>query len=479
MQAIQSLGIKTKKATQDFSNTFLGVVSSRVFLYATLAFFILQAVFIALSTKAGIPPDENYHIAFIRLFTENNLSPFLVNQEGYFFLGEVVRTPFFIYHYILSFIAFPFKDFEYLYLILRFVNISLAFASILVVVKISKELRLGSLVRNLSIFMICNTLMFVFLSAGVSYDNLFILISLLVILFFLKLLKKPSPTNILFFCVLLLFGSLIKVTFLPIGFITSVILLLTYRRSLGKNLFSYPTYRLATHTRVNKILIVVAVGLLLLVTHRYALNVIRYKNYTPSCLQVQTYEQCSQNRLFTRNERVFGSDRRTAEKGLVEYLPVWSFLIQERTFGISSHKSILPTKSILIVTSILILLYVVAISRYFRRSEDKKIGFLLLITGFYLAILVLENYSIYTASGRVTFVVHGRYTFAVLPIVFLLGNYYLAQLFSKKTSLACLVLIILPVFLYSSLPSYINKTNAEWHTNKLQPINQKLKRISP
>src|SRR4029078_6207021 len=126
----------------------------------------------------AIPPDERFHYGTVQLFAQNGWLPFIHNQLGHYNLGEVAHTPYFLYGYILS---IPYHFLNHVngsIYILRLLNIALGAASLYVAYRLFSKLGLPQAVRNLSIFMMANTLMFVFLSASVSYDNLFIFIVL-------------------------------------------------------------------------------------------------------------------------------------------------------------------------------------------------------------------------------------------------------------------------------------------------------------
>jgi hypothetical protein len=466
--------IKSIPILNDMAIKFLSFVSSDIFLKITLGLFVLQSLFFALSVGLGLPPDESYHLAFIESFTKNGFNPFLEKQTSFFFLGEISRTPFFIYHYLFSFGYALVENIPKFYIILRLVNIMMAFGTLLLTIKVATELGVSKLVRNVSVFMLANTLMFLFLSSGVSYDNLFILVSMGTILLTLRLYQKIETSNLLLLIILILIGSLTKVNYLPIGAASIIVLVIQYLQSPLKVTCSTIVSSFKRKFRLNSALLV-CVGILIIpFLNRYAANLINYKTYAPDCQQVLTINQCRENRLFARNEEVFGSDRRKADKNIVEYFASWTVLMQERTYGVHSHKQILPSKITLLWINVLLILALVGTVRLWKKS-DKLMSVALFIIAFNGIVLFLENLSIYQGSGRVTFVLHGRYIFSVLPIMYLIGNHYMLNLVRNRYMQFSVIVVSVVVFAFSALPIFLMEADAQWYNNTVTNLIHSLK----
>ena len=92
------------------SRLVLDVISSKWFLRLAFAWFILQAVYFAITVRYGLPPDENYHYSYVQLFAKHFPSPLLPDQNHYGIIIEAVRNPFFLYHYLLGLVYFFFKN---------------------------------------------------------------------------------------------------------------------------------------------------------------------------------------------------------------------------------------------------------------------------------------------------------------------------------------------------------------------------------
>ena len=447
-------------------------VESGLFLKLTLAWFVLQAMFIAVSTLTLVPPDElAFHIPLVRLFAENGLSPILTGQDGYYYLGEVMRNPFMLYHYLLSFPYRVFGDSDASILLLRSINVGLGLASLLTVKKIAKQLGISAFVRNLSIFMLSNTLMFVFLFASINYDNLFILVSLLTFSVLISLARKMTTTNILHLLLLVAVGSLTKISYLPVGvFALGALVYLMVRdiRSNGFKVYGKPVQSVYSKVLLVALLIVGGFGLL-----KYVPNMVEFQTPTPKCDSVLTVEQCRENFIYKRNTTLQNGPVPDVSIGGFEYVTKWTSLMSHRTYGILGHKTTEPTK--LIATWSWILFYVGSIA-FIRKVRFNSLGRNLLMIGvaIYIAALIYQNYGGYVSKGIIDLAVQGRYLFAVLPIMLLITNQYIFELFRSTRAKFVLTFFTLIVFATAGLPSYLITTDQSWYTEPTRSINTRI-----
>ncbi len=436
------------------------ILSSNLFLKLVFLWFLVQAVYFAVTVRYGLPPDENYHYTYILLFAHHFPSPFLHDQGGYNVLIEAVRNPFFLYHYLLS---FPFMLFRHLpdsYIYLRLVNVALGTGSLWLVYKIAETIKVSALIRNLSLFMLSNTLMFVFLSAAINYDNLSIFLSLASVYLLLKLWHRITARDVLLFAVTLLSGAMVKINFLPLAFILLALLLFRYRRKLPAVYASFKSTFL-TYRKLNLVLVALLVFLGGLFIQRYVVNVVNYGTYAPACQTVRPITDCRKSSNFSRNELLYGIKRKAPKENLVGFAGTWGHLMEQRTYGVFSNKNFRPNKYITAWVSIIFLFSTIAIIRGWQKS-DKLLSILLIISLFYLIALLFENYHDYTRSGRIM-AVQGRYAFGVLPLLYLIGNHYGFKLLKGSLSRALFISITLLIFTVSSLPTYLHKSTSHWH----------------
>jgi hypothetical protein len=459
-----------KNALNIVLNKFIAFISSGLFLKIVFAWFLIQAVYMALSTKIGIPPDENYHISFIRLYSESGISPILTGQEGYFALGEAVKTPFFLYHYLMSFPYRLFSEFSGVVFLLRFINISFGAFSLLFVYRIGKSLKLSAPAINTSIFMLSNTIMFVFLSASVNYDNLFILLSLVTVCLVLNLLKALDYRKLLLLIITILGGMLVKVSFFPVV----LLVLPVFHKIFVEHTHIFRVFKNEWRKKLNLVLLGTVFVFGFLFSFKYIGNIINYGKYSPSCTQVLTIDQCRQNGIFSRSETYNKSVAPPTPRSTFEYFFDWVVRMQEGTFGIFGHKSTTPTPLIFIGFQLFIIIGFISLVRLIRRQESMIILVVTFIA-VYIFILVVKNNSIYEHRGIFELALQGRYAFAVLPLTYLVFNHYIFKLLNKKMYMSIFIVVMLVVFSSGGLPSYILATNPEWHTKPSQNVNRELR----
>ncbi len=449
------------KKFENASKLVLDAVASSWFLKLTFAWFILQAIFFAATTRYGLPPDEVYHFTYIKLFAENFPSPFLTNQGGYDVLLEATRNPFFLYHYLLSFPYLLVSSLDNSFIFLRFINILFGIGSLYLVYKIAVLSKLPALITNISIFMLCSTLMFVFLSGSISYDNLFVLLSLCGIFVMLKLLKKVSAKNILALTAIIVAGSLVKINFLPMAFVLVAIFAYKYHKKIPIVIFDFK--KSFNKARIINIFICILICMLgILFTEKYVLNLIHYKKLAPNCEQVRSLEDCRRNALFRREEMLVASNQK-GEIGLPQYTINWFSTMLDRTFGIFAHERFLPNKFIDIYSRILIVLSTVLIIRYWTFKDKILSIFTIIILFNTLSLLIFENYAKYKDTGILGLAVHGRYLFAILPLIYILANYYIFKNISSNIVKAIIICATILIFATSSLPTYLYKATKDWY----------------
>lgn len=440
-------------------NKFLRFIASPLFLKLSFVWFIIQALFMSLSTRLGVSPDETYHYSFIRLFEHNGWMPFIHDQTGYYALGEVKHSPFFLYHYLLSLPLHLFSNWHAVE-VLRLINIALAVWSLTLIVRLARRLRVLPLVTNLSIFMLVNTLMFVFLSGSINYDNLLIPVSLLSFIYLFDFLDRPRPKNLLKLLTACLAGSMIVINYLPILLV--IVVVVAYKiisdKGIRKRLFPGS---LSGLRNTNIPLLIIAIILSLLFLQRYGLNVVRYHSLSPSCQRFNTAAQCAQdgtlNRLNTVPKRP-NHPRPTP----FEYFTSWGWSMRSSTFGILGHESIDDNIVIRIWSELLLIGGFLAAIRYYRPSRNWNL--IIILGAFYTAVLFARIYHGYYQTGY-NFGIQGRYLFIFLPFTYFLFNRYILEALRKRSLQVSFIAISLLVFFISSLPTYALKTDPTWYKN--------------
>lgn len=457
------------KATSAFA--FLGsFVASKIFLRLTILWFVVQAIFMAVSTNVGIPPDERIHLGYAQLFVNNGWLPAIHDQSGFYWLGEVKQNPFFLYHYLMSLPLHLFAHSSHAVILLRFINIAFAILSLFVIVRISNLLGFSKLVRNLSLFMLCNTLMFVFLSSSINYDNLFTLVALTFVELTLRLWRTFSFRVFVPYVLVFFTGCFIKVSFLPIALASMVLLMVKIRRRDIKLLPGQFYHFVSTSSRwlLGLYVIMFLIFATLFIQH-FAVNAVRYHAITPACDRINTAEQCREDFIYARSE-IFRNGQVTKPTiSTFQYAATWADVMRRRTIGILGSKNIENT-SIISSWSQIMLVVSPLIIVWGLRKKDSLILVLLAVSAFYTLCLFLTNRSTYHNTGVYDLSVQGRYLFPVLPPLLLIVNHYIFG-WLKSSFAGLYILVTLVVFISAGLPSYLAYSNRDWYTVKTIPVN--------
>ncbi len=462
-----------EKSSTSLLQGLVGLISSQKFNYFIYFWFVFQAVYMALSTNLGISPDEIYHYSFIQLFAKNGWLPFIHNQTGYYMLGEVFRTPYFLYNYLLS---LPYHFIGHLnnpVVILRLINISLGLLSLYFVSRISDLLKYSNLVKNISLFIMANTLMFVFLSGMLNYDNLLILLTMLAVYLLLQLKNNYRLKYLFEIIIVLIAGLLTVINFVPIAIFIFTMLMLQNTTNLRNSLKHFGEYW-KVDKKINIFLSIVIGLLFFLFLQRTGFNIVKYHSLSPSCIKVNTQAQCLQSEIYVRDQNLNSLSAQVPKISIIKYTEEWVSLMNERTFGIFGHKSFRPTLLVKYWSQIFLILGVVAVIRIYKIKENTDTNIILMIILFYIFILLLENYKGYRHTGVVSIGVQGRYLFTVYPLILLFLNHYILRFLGKISLQSLFLASTIVVFFSASLPSYLIRTDQSWYTQSTEHINREI-----
>ncbi|PSO43389.1 hypothetical protein BRC19_00805 [Candidatus Saccharibacteria bacterium QS_5_54_17] len=361
-------------------------------------------------------------------------------------------------------------------MLFEFLNIALVLGGLIMFYKLMKRLDLSALTRNISLFMMATTLMFVFLAGGINYDNLLFLVAMSVFYFFVKFMQTRTLKSLLSLLILLVIAGLTKTAFMPIAAVVFVLTGYFAFRS-RKDIFSQVRGVLRLQKKQQAILGVLLILLLAfggLFVERYAVNLVEYGSVQPGCLQLHTHKQCSQWGVFSRRQK-FESTPTTYEFDPSEFSIKWAQRMRFYTFSAIGHASFAETNLIKYGSYAFIGLMVIASIRKFDRRE-KEVNILLAISIFFILLLLAVNYfGAYMTSGIFGIALQGRYAFPVLPLLYAVGNHYVFKLLAWKWLKALYALFILVIFIPSGVIHYIFWTGKNWHTEYTPEIHHAIK----
>ncbi|HCU57398.1 MAG TPA: hypothetical protein DF984_04085 [Anaerolineaceae bacterium] len=426
---------------------------TRICLFVLIFIFLAYAVFLALFLEEGIVPDESYRYEVSKHFSKtwgvpDNYSasytsgidipnnPYL----GYWIFGRIIN--------IFDLVA-PSATPRQQLVFLRIVNAIISTGTIFFCYLLAKESIPHKWWRLLPAFLLSNTLMFVFLSGGVSYDNLVNLVCFASIYYLVRVLKgKDFLSNSLGWLINILMGSLIKYSILPLTLVMGIVWL------------AY----LIKNRKVIKILAPKGIGniflfclfclIFILNLSLYGGNLLKFHSLIPSCRDTFTTEICKTSSYAIREQELALPEKLTLVQAIKQgnpepiryFFDEWIREMLKRIYGIMGHKNYFPIN---IAYFHVAFFWVLLLSfRYIKKPDFTKIS-LAAIFVFYMLVLVIMNYNTELAYGFNKYVaLQGRYLFPVIGIGYVLITHILTKTTNKLLRWGTTAALI-ALFLYS------------------------------
>ncbi|MDY0097091.1 MAG: DUF2142 domain-containing protein [Candidatus Dojkabacteria bacterium] len=431
--------------------------------YLLFIIFGISILFLAFKLRMGLSPDSLYHIEVSRAYSTTWGIP--ENTPDTYQWRDITRIPY-LYFWSNARILNLNNDFINEIILLRIINVIYSLGTVFVTYLISKEILKGKWARLMPVFLLTNTLMFLFLSSSINYDNLGNLFSVLGIFFFIKFVKsKLSIKYLLLMLIALCLGSFTKYTVLPLAFIlvllTCVQIFLERKNikgiKFGKELF---------------LLLPLSV-LLFFNIQIYGVNLIRYGGLEPNCEQILTHEQCLSNGVYYRDKVTMPAIEVNGISHIVEmivdgerenpivYFRYWIWNIVGKVYGIMGDNS-LETTDTLKALYLFFLTIGVVISVIFRK-ELKRLDYYLILTFlFYVLVLFFaQNYNMYLKHNHMYLALQGRYLFPVISIGYVMYSRVLLSM-KKKWLLYSILIPLILLFIYGCLPYFFLNVENHW-----------------
>jgi len=438
----------------------------RIYKIAKYTLFILFGItilFFAFRLRMGLSPDSSYHIEVSRAYSTTWGIP--ENTPDTYQWRDITRIPY-LYFWINARLLNLNDGNINEVILLRLVNVIYSLGTVFVTYLLSKEVLKGKWVRLMPVFLLTNTLMFLFLSSSINYDNLGNLFSVLGIYFFVKFVKsKLSIAYLLLMLIAVSLGSFTKYTVLPLAFIlvilSSVHIFLERKKikdiKFGKELF----------------LLLPLTILLFFNIQIYGVNLIKYGGLEPKCEQILTHEQCLSNGVYYRDMVTMPAIEVNGIAHIIQmitdgervnpviYFRYWIWNIVGKVYGIMGDNSLQTTDTLKVLY--LFFLSVGATLTFVYWKKFKRLDYYLLITFlFYVLVLFLaQNYKMYLKHNHMYLALQGRYLFPVISIGYVM--YIKTLFFIKKKWLFSLILIpLILLFIYGCIPYFFLNVESHW-----------------
>ncbi len=465
-------------------------------LAAVLVYFGARLVFFAVSISPLIPPDETTHFGICRIYSGTLLMP--ENSPDTYTYGLVTNIPYLYYWIMGRLLVLNFFGISDL-LFLRLLNILLALATIFFVLRMLRLLTDNRLARIVLAVAMTNTLMFSFLSASVSYDNLTNLLAAMAVYYLLAFFKTRSGGRLAFSLLCQFAGCLTKVAFLPLALILDITLLLHETGNIRNLPGALRTYFHAIgwprHVLMLGIFFFLALNIQL-----YVGNYLHHGSLTPTMAEVLSPGEAMQNRLEARNmifnlfkegkvsmgealdmtsqishpgdradakalifNYAYMKDEGSGLMGIGAYAVFWAEKMAATVFGIAGHLAMLSSGPTLWPFSALIILTVLSVLIRWRPSDILWLpSCLLMIVFSYASVLFVVNHRTYLDYWTPAIALQGRYIFPVLGPVYVLSTYYLLRLFRNKFARLAMSVAVCFIFIGFDFPYFLLRVTSQW-----------------
>ena len=474
-------------------------VASRRFFTAVVVVFIVQAVWIAISSNYPMAFDEDFHMGLIKLYSEHLLPFWSSHPAGGDAFGALTRDPSYLYHYLLGILYIPINavihSFSAQIIIFRLINICLFASGLYIFRKLLLASKASSLIVNLSLLLFVLIPVVPLLGAQINYDNLIIPITaycLLLGLNFVHSLKKNSFNLIVLLKLIAvcLFGSLVKYAFLPI-FLSLIIFILFYffrQYSVSKKI---KTSIISSWKISKKPAVYILLGLILILSfmavERYGVNIVKYHKPVPDCGQVLSYDNCKAYGPWIRDYNFSKNKHEHINTSPTAYSTRWAYGMWLRSYfsvggKISDYQSRGPlywpaiSGAIFIISGFFVLL--LKYRQVFKKYYSPAILLFSVATVSTVTILWATQYQFFLETNQPV-AINGRYLFPVAPLIlclFLLGYNELVKSQIIKTVL--ISLLIFCALLGGGAMTYILRSHPTWYwsNSPTNSINEYMKR---
>lgn len=458
------------------------IFASRAFFFVVLGFFVLQALWIALTALYPMAFDEDFHFGIIQIYAAH-WSPFLTehpaNADAF---GAIVRDPSYFYHYLMS---FPYRLFQHLVgdettriILLRIINVALFAYALVIFRRVLLRITHSNAFTHVAIAILTFVPIVPQLAAHVNYDNLLMVLVAWCFLLVTDIHRQFNAGRfdtrpLLILLALCLFTSIVKYAFLPIfaGIVLFVAIdawrnfgaLSTLRAAASKN------YKvLATRTKVGLVIVLLITGGLFF--QRFGVNTVLYHTPIPSCEKVLAVENCMAYGPWARDHQL-AQTKGDVDPNPLAYSFSWFRGLWWRLFfavngPLHSYTNYPPLPFPATAALALAGTMVILICTHFRRifAGQPLVQFAAIVTAVYCASLWLEDYKMYLETGQPV-AINGRYLIPVLLLMAVVGwrafHVALAKWPRAKVIAATLVLAC---FIYGGgVFTYILRSDATWY----------------
>lgn len=298
-------------------------LDSRKFLWLIIAFFVLNALWIACSFRYPMIYDEIFHLPLIKQYA-TQLSPYLTEPPKQF--------PFHIFgfHYLMSWpyrvIAMLTNNFMIQVIFLRIINIAVFATGLVVFARLFRKISIRQSYINIGLLLFILLPITPFIAAHINYDNMLFLLTAIYMLTAVNIIqeKRVNWRKYVVLISLGLIASLVKFQFLPIFAISVLYLVVIVWRRYGKSFLPafWLSLRKTGKFQIAAVSLFLAISLGLF-SAEYVRSIIIYGTPTPKCTQVHNLDSCLKSGVIRRNITAYKTRGERAVKPLGDFTHIW------------------------------------------------------------------------------------------------------------------------------------------------------------
>ncbi|PSL38784.1 putative membrane protein DUF2142 [Labedella gwakjiensis] len=418
----------TPQLRTDASSRVGRIVGHPGFFWITVALFTASGWWIALSVNHDLLFDEGYHMAIVRIFSDQ-WSPFIVQTPDQAWLGDLSRFGSYLYHYVMAvplrLLRWSGADLDTQYVVLRALTVLLVSASLWWFRRTLLLCGIGRGTAQLAIFLFAALPLTSFVAATINYDNALLLLAAVFFALTARILtiERVSGMRLLGLVAVGCLACLAKFTFLPVFLvcIVGICVVLLRRRRLSSvralTTAERPDRRRPLVTVGVVALAIVAVGLF---AERYLVSLIAFNSPQPDCDAIHSEAFCRNYGPWERNAQLDDAfpDRSASLVDFASYaLRAWvpTLVKTFSTVGWAGGYREADTVTATVIATAaaaVLLLCAVAIPRVVRSAPLAVLALAFVVL---VASLLVRNYGEYLRLG-VVLAVSGRYILPFIPL---------------------------------------------------------------
>lgn len=469
----------------------------KLILTLLVLYFAGRLVWLAFTISPAIPPDELTHAGLCGIYAKQIFLP--ANTTETYRFGLVTNIPW-LYYWLMGKLLllnlFGVSDLVWL----RLLQLPLALATVWYVCRTLRLLTTDSLPLLLLVTAMTNTMMFTFLSAAVSYDNLTTLLATAAVYHLLAFSRRRQGSDLVLSLLCQLAGCLTKTAFLPlVPILLGLLCVREYRQTAA-----FPAaFRqwLSEFTWQRLGLLAALLAALALNLQLYGGNYRTYGKLKPEMYDVLPFTAVMENSLaardmillyfqegkVTREQAVAMASRiahpgerldaqtaiRNYEKfrerggqgvGFFRYAASWAEHMAAGIFGVQGRLSIVPRWPTALPLLVLGGAALAAIALRWRPGDAAglPVSLAIVVAGYAFFLLYRVNYRIYLENGSLTLALQGRYLFPVIGPAYLLASYYLPRLFPGRVARLAVVAGAMGILLLGDFPLFLARITPLW-----------------